>query len=199
MAEWSIKGWVLQACNCSWGCPCNFQARPTHGDCEGGWIIQVDQGRFDEVDLSGLHFAIMADWPGAIHEGGGKAVLIVDDRAGTQQREALRQIGAGEVGGPYSLFINTYELDGPHFAPFDVHLDGPRSRATAGTIVELETESIRNPVSGAELTPMVVLPQGMLYRESTRYSSKHFRVADGVNYEYSGTDAALAPVEWHVP
>ena len=144
MSEWSIKGWILQACNCSWGCPCNFQARPTHGDCEGGWIVQVEQGHFDDVDLSGLHFAIMADWPGAIHEGGGKAVLIVDDRAERRQREALRQIGAGEVGGPFSVFITTYALDGPHIAPFDVRIDGPHSRAKVGTLVDLASARNRS-------------------------------------------------------
>jgi hypothetical protein len=29
----------LDACNCDWGCPCQFNAKPTHGNCEGvGWI-----------------------------------------------------------------------------------------------------------------------------------------------------------------
>jgi hypothetical protein len=60
-------------------------------------------------------------------------------------------------------------------------------------------EAIRNPVTGAELGPKVVLPEGMLYQDSTRYSSKQFRVSDGFSYEYSGTDAAVAPVSWRGP
>ncbi|MBA2642648.1 MAG: DUF1326 domain-containing protein, partial [Actinobacteria bacterium] len=37
MADWQAKGTVLVACNCDFGCPCNFNAPPTTGDCEGGW------------------------------------------------------------------------------------------------------------------------------------------------------------------
>lgn len=198
-ATWSLSGWIVQACNCDWGCPCNFQARPTHGHCEGGWVIDVVEGSFDGTALGGLHFAVMADWPGAIHEGGGAAIVIIDERGDDRQREALRQIAAGEAGGPYGAFLNTYRIVGTYSAPFDVVIDGPRSHANVGDIVTLEMESIRNPVTGAELSPMVVLPEGMLYRESTRYSSTSFRVNDGIRYEYSGTDSAVSRFSWHVP
>ena len=33
---WHLSGTVFIACNCDYGCPCNFNARPTHGSCEGG-------------------------------------------------------------------------------------------------------------------------------------------------------------------
>ena len=28
-ARWTLTGTVLIACNCDWGCPCNFNALPT--------------------------------------------------------------------------------------------------------------------------------------------------------------------------
>ncbi|HVH63005.1 MAG TPA: DUF1326 domain-containing protein [Candidatus Dormibacteraeota bacterium] len=201
MAEtsWEIRGHILQSCNCAWGCPCNFQAPPTTGDCEGGWIIQIEQGHFNGTSLDSLNFAIFADWPGAIHQGGGEAILLIDDRANPEQREALRKIGAGEVGGPYAIFLNTYRLAPAQYVPFSVTIDGPRSKATIGEIAELELESIRNPVTGVELGPKVVLPEGMLYKDSTRYSSKNFRVRDGITYQHRGTDAAVAPIEWRNP
>jgi len=47
MAEsWRLTGKVLVACNCDWGCPCNFNARPTTGKCEGGWTWHVEEGSF---------------------------------------------------------------------------------------------------------------------------------------------------------
>lgn len=197
--DWEVTGHILQSCNCDWGCPCNFQARPTHGHCEGGWIVHIDKGHFEGVILDSLNFAIMADWPAAIHEGGGEAILLIDDRADSDQREALRKIGAGEAGGPFAVFLNTYSLAPARYSPFAVTIDGPRSRATIGGSVELEVESIRNPVTGAELSPKVVLPEGMVYTDSTRYSSKRFRVSDALSYEYSGTDAAVAPFKWSGP
>jgi hypothetical protein len=30
-----LKGVVLAGCSCAWGCPCNFEAPPTKGFCEG--------------------------------------------------------------------------------------------------------------------------------------------------------------------
>lgn len=196
---WEIRGHILQACNCDYGCPCNFQARPTHGHCEGGWIVHIDQGEFDGVQLDSLNFAILADWPSAIHEGGGEAFLVVDDRGNAEQREALRKIGAGEVGGPFAIFLNTYRLAPARYAPFEVTIDGQHSKAKIGDTVELEVESIRNPVTGVELGPKVVLPEGMLYQDSTRYSSKRFRVQDGFSYEYSKRDTAVAPIAWRGP
>jgi hypothetical protein len=141
----------------------------------------------------------MADWPSAIHEGGGEAIVLIDERGDEQQREALRRIASGEAEGPFGAFINTYRIIATHYTPFDVVIDGPHSRAVIGDIVQLDMESIRNPVTGVELSPMVVLPQGMMYKESTRYSSTRFRVADGINYEYAGTDSAVAPFAWQVP
>jgi len=41
---WKLKGKVLVACNCDWGCPCNFNARPTTGKCEGIIFKQGDLG-----------------------------------------------------------------------------------------------------------------------------------------------------------
>ena len=29
MAQWSFEADYFTACNCDWGCPCNFNARPT--------------------------------------------------------------------------------------------------------------------------------------------------------------------------
>src|SRR5690242_10480914 len=32
---WRIAGEEAGGCNCAWGCPCQFNALPTHGRCEG--------------------------------------------------------------------------------------------------------------------------------------------------------------------
>src|SRR5437870_13299671 len=81
MAAWQLNGNVLIACNCDWGCPCNFNARPSRGKCEGGWIWAIGKGHVGDVRLDGLGAALFADWPGAIHEGGGRAVCYMDARA----------------------------------------------------------------------------------------------------------------------
>ena len=83
--KWRLTGQVLVACNCDWGCPCNFNARPTTGKCEGGWSWHVDHGLYGDLRLDGLNFSVFVNWPGAIHEGGGEALLLIDERADRAQ------------------------------------------------------------------------------------------------------------------
>lgn len=195
-STWRLKGTLLIACNCEYGCPCNFNAPPSQGDCEGQWLWHIEDGTFDDVRLDGLTFTVTADWPGAIHEGGGKAVSFMDERADDAQREAITELVRGNHGGPWGIFINTYELDGPKPAPVDVQLNGLESTVTIGNNVELEFDLIRNPVTGAEVHPGAVLPEGLVCKEMSFGTTKTFRVADGVAYDHSGKYGAIAPFEY---
>ena len=91
--NWRLSGKVLVSCNCDWGCPCNFNARPTTGKCEGGWTWHVEEGSCDGTSLDGLNFSVYANWPGAIHEGNGEALLLIDERASVEQRAAIECFG----------------------------------------------------------------------------------------------------------
>ena len=35
LTEWRLKGDWIKNCNCAFGCPCDFNARPTNGNCTG--------------------------------------------------------------------------------------------------------------------------------------------------------------------
>lgn len=196
MAAWGVNGNVLIACNCDYGCPCNFNARPSKGFCEGGWIWLIEKGHLDDVRLDGLGIALYAKWPGAIHEGGGRAACYMDDRATADQRAALRRVLRGEVGGPWGIFIKTYELAEPVAAPFDVHLADYGSRVKIGSAVELELQTIRNPVTQAEVHPEVVLPEGLVVKRGSMAASKVFRVRDGLQVDHSGQYAAFGRFEY---
>jgi len=191
MAAWQLNGDVLVACNCDHGCPCNFNARPSRGKCEGGWIWVIGRGHVDDVPLDGLGLALFADWPAAIHEGGGRAACYVDDRADPAQRSALTRVLRGEVGGPWGIFIKTYELTGPDLARFDVDVAQHASRATVGDVIALELQAIRNPVTQAEAHPELVLPEGLVMKRVGMAASKVFRVRGGVQYDHSGQYAAF--------
>jgi hypothetical protein len=199
MADWQLKGTVLVGCNCDNGCPCNFNAPPSSGDCEGGWSWHVEEGRYGDVDLAGLTFGLFADWPGAIHEGDGKAIAFYDERADDRQREALENLLRGGEGGPWGIFVNTYELLSIKPAPIELELAGERSRLKVGDIVELQMEPIRNPVTGVETQGGVVLPKGLVFKEGWCAASTVFRVQDGISYDHSGKQAEYAPFEYSGP
>ena len=197
---WHLKGTVTLACNCDYGCPCNFNARPTQGHCEGEWTWHVAEGRYADTPLDGLHFTLAADWPGAIHEGNGVGSLLIDHRADPAQRQAILALVDGQVGGPWAILSKTLTtVHPPAFVPYDVTLTGIHSRVRAGRSLELELQPIRNPVTGAEVHPRILLPEGFVWKEGAIAASKIFRVSDGVQYDHSGKYAAVAPFEYAGP
>src|ERR1700757_2485949 len=94
--KWMIKARELVNCNCSYGCPCQFNALPTHGFCEAMGAIAVDKGHHGDVALDGMRIGFVFHWPGPIHEGKGSCQPVVDERATAQQREALLKIMSGQ-------------------------------------------------------------------------------------------------------
>ena len=199
MSEWEVAGTVLIACKCSWGCPCNFNAPPTTGDCEGGWAWLVDRGRYGDVSLDGLGLSLWADWPGAIHEGDGRAVAYIDERADDSQRHALTALVRGEAGGPWAVFKDTYTLEGPQPARYEFQAAAHESSLRIGDFVELELQPILNPVTGVPAHPEMLLPEGLVVKRASLAASKVFRVQDGISYDHSGQYTAFAEFQYEGP
>ena len=196
--SWTMNGTVLIACNCDYGCPCNFNALPTAGKCEGEWTWHVEQGEYGDTDLSGLTFTLAVNWPGAIHEGNGEGLLLIDERADETQREVIRTLVKGGEGGPWGVLGWTWPTLHSEAVPFELELDGIRSRVRAGDSFELELEPIRNPVTGAEVTPGAVLPQGIVFKRGDFASSKRDRVGP-LGIDYADKYTAVAPFEYTGP
>jgi hypothetical protein len=197
--SWKLGGTLLIACNCDYGCPCNFNALPSHGKCEGGWLWHVEKGGVGDVPLEGLSFTVHSDWPGAIHDGGGRAVSFYDERADERQAEAIKTLVRGELGGPWGIFINTYELEAIRPERFELHLDGVHSTARVGDAIALELTTIKNPVTGAEVHPGAVLPEGLVCKEASFGKSETFRVSAEIEYDHSGQYVAAAPFDYAGP
>lgn len=170
MTPWEFEGRELMNCNCAYGCPCQFNALPTHGNCEAMGAIAVDKGHYGDVRLDGLKIGVVFQWPGPIHLGKGKCLPIVDSKASPQQREALLKIMSGQDTEPFatmfSVFAATMEkVFDPVFTSieFDVDVDARRGKVSAEGVFELKGEPIRNPVSGEEHRARIDLPHGFEY------------------------------------
>jgi hypothetical protein len=198
--SWTLKGTALISCNCEYGCPCNFNALPTYGNCEGGWTWHVEHGSFGDVPLDALNFSVYAKWPGALHMGNGEAVIFVDQRADARQREAIETLVAGKTGGPWGVLGWTWpKLHGTFALPYEVTLSGATSRMTAGDAVEYESTLSKNPVNGAEVHPGIVLPEGIIVKRADLGRSSVFRVTRGVPMDHSGKYTAVGPFEYAYP
>ena len=168
--KWIIKGREFVHCNCAYGCPCQFNALPTHGNCQAVAAIDIEQGFHGDTPLAGLRIAAILAWPGAIHEGRGQVVPIVDERADEAQRDALLRIMSGLDTLPGATFLQvfatTYEkVHDPVFAKIelDIDIDGRSAKLTVPGVIDARGEPIVNPVSGEEHRARINLPQGFEY------------------------------------
>jgi hypothetical protein len=168
--KWTIKAREFVNCNCAYGCPCQFNALPTHGNCEAVAGMQIDKGHHGDTSLDGLKFVGIFCWPGAIHEGNGEAAVVIDERATQAQREALLRILSGQDTEPgatiFQVFSTTLEkMHEPIFAAidFEVDIDARTSRLVVRGVTEGRGEPIKNPVTGAEHRARIDIPNGFEY------------------------------------
>ena len=201
MIDWRLRGPEITNCNCAWGCPCQFNSLPTHGNCRAVVAMRIDEGHFGDVDLSGLHWAGMFAWPKAIHEGHGEAFVVIDPKASEAQRQALLTILAGEETEPgatiFNVFAATLEtMHDPVFEEIELELDMERrtGRIRIDGIVDTTIEPIRNPITGHEHRAKVVLPEGFEYREA-EYASGATRATGPVKLDWQGTHAHLTNID----
>jgi len=197
--DWSWTADYIQACNCDWGCPCNWNAAPRDGHCHGFSAYGIRTGRSGALRLDGLHCAFTAKWPGPIHEGGGVGTYYIDERATPEQRRALHDILRGAVGGmPFEILSATLArtLD-PLFLPFDFRVDGPRSSVTIGTVAKAVLEPIKSPVMGNPVSGKIVLDKGFIFKEALVTSLDVFTVMDrDIRMAYPGRNGHYAVVEY---
>lgn len=199
-ATWQLKGLYLDSCNCDWGCPCQFNANPTHGNCEGLSAVHITQGTYGDVKLDSLNFIWIGSWPGPIHEGHGKASIFIDDKATADQFTELSKIITGRAKGSafdvYGMTLDHFEE--PKRVKMTFHSDGIRSKIRAESVGESQLEPIKNPVTGKDHRISIVLPAGGF--ESAKMdmaSSKVLVVNDGnFNFKYEGTYGSIQEISW---
>lgn len=188
--DWEIQVKRLVSCSCDYGCPCEFNAPPTRKPCEGVEGMEIVRGYFGDVALDGLRAAGIFRWPGAVHEGHGHYLPVIDQRADDAQREALLKIMSGEEQEPTTVF-NIYgstiehEYD-PVFAEIELDwdIDRRRGRLAVPGLLESSLEPILNPVTGAEHRAAIKLPEGFEFREAEVVSSD-FQSSGELSQEHS--------------
>ncbi|HEY3539025.1 MAG: DUF1326 domain-containing protein [Trinickia sp.] len=198
MIPWEIEGTELISCNCSYGCPCQFSATPTHGFCEAMGAISISSGYYGDVHLDGVKIAVVFQWPGPIHEGKGKCQPVVDERTSPEQREAILKIMTGQDTEPFATMFSVYastleQAFDPIFTKieFDVDVDARRGRVHVDGVFDLAGEPIRNIVTGAEHRARIDLPQGFEY-ELAEIGSGAGRSEGNITLDFKGTYAQFA-------
>jgi hypothetical protein len=198
--RWQLHGLYLDSCNCDLGCPCQFNARPTHGSCEGLFGIHIKEGNYGNVKLDALNLVWIGSYPGAIHEGHGKASMYIDNRASEEQFDVLSKIMTGKAkGSAFNVYDATLDhFEEPRRAKITFRPNGIRSQVKAEGICECQLEPIRNPVTGKVHRVVLEFPSGGF--ESSRMdmaSSRMLVVDDGYfDFKYEATYGSIQEVSW---
>ena len=166
--DWYIEAASFGNCNCDWGCPCQFESRPTHGDCRGFEAFRIERGHFGDVQLDGLKAAVIYAWPGAIFEGNGEMVAVVDEAADARQREALATVlYGGETEEAKTHWWVFHAMSSTHHAPlfkpieFEVDIEKRTGRVRIPGLLEASGQPIRSPATGEEHRVRIDIPNGI--------------------------------------
>jgi hypothetical protein len=192
----------MSSCNCDWGCPCQFNGKPTHGTCEAIVGFRVHEGHFGDVKLDGVMFVAVAKWPGALHEGNGTIMLVADEKATGPQVDALLQLASGKNGGAFfeifsAICPNVLE---PKVAKITLDTDREKRMGTLKVegVGHSRMEPIRNPITGEEHRARINLPNGFEYKVAEVANTVAFAVTDPpeLRMEYSNRHGHLCEIDW---
>ena len=200
--EWRMQGVQISNCNCNVGCPCQFNALPSHGHCRAYVFVQIDKGHFGKTRLDGLRFGGLFAWPGPIHMGNGTAMPVIDERADKDQRAAIEAILHGKETEPGSLITQVFSTTLSSALPtqykaIDLKIDEKAGTASVRIpgLLEAHAEPIKNPMTGAPHRARLTLPTGFEYQEA------EFVIGTGKSMvepklDFNGTHAHIAKINW---
>ncbi|GGX89877.1 hypothetical protein GCM10007160_16610 [Litchfieldella qijiaojingensis] len=168
MIDWSIESVTFGNCNCDYNCPCQFELRPTQGNCRGFEVGRIEHGHFDDISLDGLRWALLYAWPGAIFEGNGTMQAIIDERADERQRQALITVLHGgeteEAKTHWWVFhAMSSTVHEPLFKPIDVEIDieSRTARVSIPGVLVSSGQPIISPATGEEHRVRIDIPAGI--------------------------------------
>jgi hypothetical protein len=200
---WSMKSDYVETCNCDYGCPCNFNGYPTYGSCHALVLFHIRSGSYGDTKLDDLDFIIAESWPKAIHEGNGTAQSFITNKADEEQRQAIMNIVSGQAkgDGPFTLFAGTFKyfLE-PQFVDIKVNINGKKSSFSVPGIMDVQTESFINPVTGEEQDTKIQLPKGFIWKLAEAAKSRIMRITtQSLNFDHSGQNAFYSVVDFKGP
>jgi hypothetical protein len=196
---WNLKGSYVETCSCDLMCPCNmsFDHGATYDYCRVTLVFSIERGEIEEIDVSGLKVAVIADTPKVMTEGNWRLGVFVDERASEEQFEKLVQVFTGQLGGPMAgLGPLVGEMVGVERAPIEVNDDGLRHSVRVGDAIDFEIEDI---VPFGVTTGQPVKFSGMFHpvaSDLTMAEAKRSRInAFGIEFE-GKTGLSTAEFSW---
>lgn len=197
--SWKLKGEMTLSCSCTVFCPCVLslgEHPPTEGHCQTWAGIRIDEGRFDEVDLSGINVALMIEIPGLMSRGNWTAALYIDEKASIYAVKGLTRIFTGRVGGStHLLSILVGSFLGVRQAPILYRTEDDTRIITIDKTVDGAVTPVRGEKYGEPVmirnSRYWIAPDVMVSRaDKSRYRGF------GRNWNFAGRSAEICKLDW---
>ena len=197
--SWTLKGDFVLSCNCTVFCPCVIslgQHQPTEGNCQGWAGIRIEEGRFADVDISGINVGLLLDIPGPLARGNWTAALYIDERASIYAVKALTKIFTGKAGGSTGLLkILVGSFLGVRTEKIIYEVDGDTRIFQIPKIIE----GVVKPIPGKDKGENVVVQNTGYWvgKDVTIARAETSRVrAFGRNWNFAGRSAEIVRLDW---
>lgn len=183
--SWAINADYVDACSCKPACPCLFGSPATLGYCEGATLVDIKQGHFEEVDLSGVKVL-------AVYRGGQWIKFLVSKNATQAQTKAAAKLLPAAEG-----FFKAKEVLAVENVDIQVTRTEERLKINAGgTRVEIVPikSSDGKPIK-MENMPAHGFP-APAYLDFTQYKTVSLvHESEDKNFSYSDTNAFTARIQ----
>ena len=197
--KWHLRGKGYEFCNCAPGCTCNFSGVPSSADksCKAFVGNFIDEGSCGDVDLSGVKAIAILDWPKAIHDGGGKAVFVVEPSTTDEQVDCLAKIYTGALGGnPWAILGTTFEVAGLVKAPITLEGSGLALTLSAEGVGQGTGDAFKNPVTGESHEAHIVLPDGFIWQKGECGVGSFSAQAEGLDLSFKDSNWIYYEFDW---
>lgn len=142
--SWQVKGQYYETCSCDFVCPCitgQMAVEPSKGSCTFAMAFQIDSGNYGGVSLDGLGFIVLGFTPEAMGKGNWSVGVIADERANSEQRDAIAAIASGAAGGPMAGLSGLVGTAlGVESAPISFERSGVKWSVKAANSVDMAAE-----------------------------------------------------------
>jgi hypothetical protein len=198
-AVYSLQGTLLEVCSCNVLCPCWIGEDPDGGECYSVNAYHIDNGQITGVDEAGRSAVLVNRIPGNVLAGNWQVVMLIDDRATTEQRDALVAALSGQLGGPLADLAGLYgTVKAVESVPISHEVRGGTGTLRIPGVVDAEVEPYRGPdgsvttlresiFSTVPGSPAWVSKAGRNRVDLPQY---------GMSWEYEGSNAIQA--EWRM-